>query len=584
MMEHTVGDDRPAGQPWWPVIRVGTVLLLFALFGLLLTGMITDPDIWWHLAHGRWLWEHRAFPAADPFGVAGTPPASTLHTNFAFRQYWLAQLIYYGLYASGGLTALILLRALLGTALFAASYLLTRRAGAGTLSALILVSLSGAVVVREIGYLTDRPQLWTSLFAVVAVGLLMVLWSNLHGGYLVGDLLITIALLGGLLERRFPPRFWLTGIGALLASGLNPSGFSAAAVVARTVFDPRMRFSVQSMVESQSLLSHGGPWAIIRSMPALMVLTLMTAASFLPAFRRSGRMRSDRLLLFLVLLCLAVWEIRHLIYLATLAPVIVAGNLREPAGRHPRWRLPARAATLLLAAGLAWWLAVNGLGATALATPRPYDVSCDGAVDFIARTKLAGNLFDDYRNGGYLIWRLAPFIRPLVDGRNLSPQAFADYKTAMEQPFLRPSPNDDFRYTAILDRYRIDLVLIPGCDRDLGTIIPLALALLKDTRWGLVYADTSILLFVRDTPANRPVLESHLLPERAAYDHLAARARAASRSTHGRRLPEWQLTMAIAAAGTGNIEQALGWLDRYLAAVPGDKQAAEFRRSLLARL
>src|SRR4051794_21814348 len=34
-------------------------------------GPVVDPDIWWHLAAGRWILEHRTVLTVDPFFTAG---------------------------------------------------------------------------------------------------------------------------------------------------------------------------------------------------------------------------------------------------------------------------------------------------------------------------------------------------------------------------------------------------------------------------------------------------------------------------------------------------------------------------------
>src|SRR5450432_1073502 len=61
---------------------------------------LADGDLWWHLAAGRELVRTRAFLMTDPFsaGAAGRPWVDV---------HWLFQLATYGLYALGGLRAVV---------------------------------------------------------------------------------------------------------------------------------------------------------------------------------------------------------------------------------------------------------------------------------------------------------------------------------------------------------------------------------------------------------------------------------------------------------------------------------------------
>src|SRR5579864_5141796 len=42
-----------------------TALRMIRKFGVL------DPDIWWHMATGRWMLQHHALPVNDPFSTYG---------------------------------------------------------------------------------------------------------------------------------------------------------------------------------------------------------------------------------------------------------------------------------------------------------------------------------------------------------------------------------------------------------------------------------------------------------------------------------------------------------------------------------
>src|SRR5471032_1629691 len=79
--------------------RSETFLLrdLSVLALLLFTALapIRSQDYFWHLATGRWIVEHHALPAVDPFGIASA------RTEWIDGE-WLFQVLLYWTYAAGG--------------------------------------------------------------------------------------------------------------------------------------------------------------------------------------------------------------------------------------------------------------------------------------------------------------------------------------------------------------------------------------------------------------------------------------------------------------------------------------------------
>lgn len=84
-------------------------VFILAITALYLFRPFFDPDFYWHLKTGEWIWQHSALPYQDPFGVAPnpTPPPETI---FILTSYWLHQSILYLCYACGGGAGLVLFR------------------------------------------------------------------------------------------------------------------------------------------------------------------------------------------------------------------------------------------------------------------------------------------------------------------------------------------------------------------------------------------------------------------------------------------------------------------------------------------
>src|SRR5574342_336246 len=91
-----------------PGVSVLAIVFMACVFLLALT-KIEDTDVWTHLSFGRWIWEHKAIPAEDPFITASKP--------FPYNN-WFFGLVYYLAYLFFDLYGVILLKALIVTVIF----------------------------------------------------------------------------------------------------------------------------------------------------------------------------------------------------------------------------------------------------------------------------------------------------------------------------------------------------------------------------------------------------------------------------------------------------------------------------------
>src|SRR4030042_3372711 len=74
-----------------------TLLLLF-IFNVFAVD-IWDPDFWWHLKTGEYIYQTRALPEKDPFAFTSLPK-DPLHPEskrirFILNQYWLSWVTFY---------------------------------------------------------------------------------------------------------------------------------------------------------------------------------------------------------------------------------------------------------------------------------------------------------------------------------------------------------------------------------------------------------------------------------------------------------------------------------------------------------
>jgi len=119
-------------------------------------------DLFWHLASGRWILEHRALPATDPFRFTSEAAPWVDHE-------WLFQIVARFVETLAGMDGLVVLRAATVVLLAAVVLLSIRRSGAPVPGAVIVVA--AAVLLARPRFMV-RPELFSLIALAVLLGLL----------------------------------------------------------------------------------------------------------------------------------------------------------------------------------------------------------------------------------------------------------------------------------------------------------------------------------------------------------------------------------------------------------------------------
>ncbi len=220
----------------------GLALLAVAEAGLAITD---SDDFWWGMAAGRLISQDLAIPRVDVF-------SHTFAQQPWINPEWLTHVLFYNVYAHLGENWIVYLRLALVAATFAVALRLCV-ARSGSVSVSLLAVAAGAWVCRP--FLDARPQLFTFLYSIVLLYILhlfrrrgrnllylipvvMLVWTQQHGGYFFGLLVLIGNLLAEsgkrLLHLPSEPLSWrrigTLGV-AILASAaamwINPWGHRA---------------------------------------------------------------------------------------------------------------------------------------------------------------------------------------------------------------------------------------------------------------------------------------------------------------------------------------------------------------------
>ncbi len=162
-------------------VETASVIIFFAVFVLCLSKPIVDPDVFWHLETGEWIWQHKTLPDKDPFSFTQEPSQYETSTwvSFVLKQYWLGQLMMYGFYHLGGFYGIVAFRCLIYMGIGLILYHWMGRIGVSRINRLVFLM---PMVYFSSQWLGERPNNLSFLFAVIVVYLLEDLKKILETG------------------------------------------------------------------------------------------------------------------------------------------------------------------------------------------------------------------------------------------------------------------------------------------------------------------------------------------------------------------------------------------------------------------
>jgi hypothetical protein len=508
--------------------RLFIVLSLAAIGYAFLAGLrtLSEFDLGWQLATGRWIVEHGEIPSTDVFSymASGQPWIYPVGSGLLFYGAYLighdAILSWLAAIACAGTIALTLRRGSAVTAILAilaiAPIAIRIRPRADMFTVVLFAAFLSLLWQQ---HQSGRARLWL-------LPILMAAWVNLHLGFVAGLALI-LGYLGiealELIRRDRRPAVlarlrhaWPWLIASFGATLLNPWGWGIFRALARQ--EGAMAAHAQWIPEWGSAQLNGTvlseALSLRNSGGAFHLMLLIAAATILVALPR-------RQIGAAVLLGGAAFlAVRHIRFeaLFSIVLVIVGGSVLSAALAA----LPAKIRQTKPAAGLALGtacaaLVLAGLRSADLIGDRAYLASTDlgsfgtglswwfpeRAAAFIERENLPGHLFNSYNVGGYLTWRLGERYPDYIDGRAIpfGPQLFERNRALMATP---PNSPEWQREEALHD---IDVIIVPLGRYSGLRAFPVLRQFCESDHWPPVYLDEVSAIFVRRRPETESLIE-----------------------------------------------------------------------------
>ncbi len=290
--------------------RIVLGLLLFTAFvaGAWVAGAaLHDPDTCWLLGLGRWMVEHKAIPDIDPFSwTFATEEAKGRH--FILYQ-WLSELIFYLSTLSGGLLTLLMLTAVTVVTAFISlpiGYVVKREAPFLAGIAVVFIGLMAGSF-----HFLCRPEIFSYLFTAIFLQVLhyarvaaamenqrifriafiltplMILWANMHTGFVTGISIIGACLLGAILGHLFLREngkplankpliveLALALLGTILATLVTPYGLRLWAYIPDLFGSPINKYIVELRPLSWAAMKEVTYWPYLALCMGVIVLVL----------------------------------------------------------------------------------------------------------------------------------------------------------------------------------------------------------------------------------------------------------------------------------------------------------------------
>jgi hypothetical protein len=349
----------------------------------------------------------------------------------------------------------------------------------------------------------------------------MILWANVHGGYILGIMLICLYLGGNVFMRIFEPgsgvehnriirRLSIILALSLLGACVNPHG-------------PMILYFPFHLVGREFIMDNVQEWLSpdFHKNITFEIMMVFFIIVFVMSKRRPNVFEGGAALM---MLHMSLYSARYIPLMALIVTPAIAPRVQEVITDLAVWagarhniirRISGRVGRVVDNTtkmenrfGGVFWVTVVGAVCVYMAynggrlgdrqymdyrhKPERFPVD---AVEFVLENGIQGRMFNNDGWGGYIIYRTHAGYKVFFDGRSDM------YGVEFMKEFLQVS-RARLRYEEVLDKYEVDWVLF-------NANTPICRLLESSGDWKLVYADTTANILLRDTPANRPLIEKY---------------------------------------------------------------------------
>jgi hypothetical protein len=433
------------------VFLISSACVYYLLNAPLLLG---HYDLGWHLAAGDLIREKGSIPFQDPWSF-------TSGGRQWFNLSWLWDVFASVIFQHANFGGLTLFVVVCGAAIVGYLASICLSGGASAIAVCISV-LSACLLYPAFAaypniYLAASPNICTMLFCVIFYGeclkrtrrvfllpAIMILWANLHGGFLLGMFIVGIFSGVALLRRDWVnfKIYSVVGCGCFIATFINPLGWHIYEGVTATLG----HFAQANITEWRPYYRN---ITLPGSVPGIVYILLFIGFEL----RHRGSCPIEARLLSWLFLFLGFYQFRYLAFFFIFSAVPLALNVDRLLPKQPN---NFRFDRSLLVAGMVVACALPLVYmkiSPALGLP---EMLSEQDVQYLETHFPHARLLNHWNFGGILIFRTRGAIPVFVDGRSATA-----YPDALLRDYFKlgRSEVDETAWDTVLEKYQIDTVL-----------------------------------------------------------------------------------------------------------------------------
>ncbi len=549
------------------VIKILIISLFFLFVFSSYMKPLTDPDTSWHVKTGEYIYVNKTIPQEDPFSYA--EDEIQFVGKFILSQYWFAQVFYHLIYSSYGTLGLVLLGAATLTGIIALLWSLLKEKGfyvsmllAGGFAFLILLDFTGI-----------RPQMFTFLFAAITIFLLekykeqksgkylawlpliMLVWANIHGGFIYGVVVMLIYLFSEYmtlflknksitlpsepLSKKQIQYFSIICIVSIAISLINPNTYKAFLYA----FTTHNKDLFSRIAEYQSPI---GLWNMGTSTILMSRYWIYTFIMVILLIIFVKRRDITPVLLILFATSLTFMSIRYIPLFAIVATAVFRYIPFKPTkSMSGKAEYAAKIITALVLGGLLFYShPFKGYGYYQYSNSHHYAVS---AANFLKKNNITGNIIASYNKSSFLLLQLFPDSRIYADSRWISEARYTkglrlegefDSATTRLAEINKLIPkgigtitvnkgaqdNDILtgreQWRNMLEEMKAEIIVYEGMNMFSGNIYTIILRLIQEDDWKLIYADGNAMIFIKDIEKYKEIINKFNKSKKVVFDQI----------------------------------------------------------------
>jgi hypothetical protein len=473
--------------------RIQDIFFISIFVAVLLLGqrmLNLDGDFPRHLLTGKYILENRTIPTTELFIY---PYLN--HPNVSHSSEWLSDVIFYTIYLYTGLAGVVAFCAVLLASTF--TFIYNKLSTRLSLRIPVLIIIAWGAAATSLNWVT-RPHL-ISMF-MMAIWLIwaddlrrgekiplwrfpvfMLLWSNLHGEFIAGILVLFAYSVGWVIDYLLDPastslsvgkNLWLALFLSMLVSLINPGGVGPWVGILGFVNN---QYLMSRMLEANS--------PNFQSAEMRVLLGLLAFSVFLLAIKKN-KLSAAQGLLLAGFSAMSLMAVRNIHLYGIVAPFVLAETLDETRNirlierlemtlRNVEDRLRGIFWPVITVICLSAFVITNSTMQKFLQFSQPmFPVQ---AVEWLEKNPQQGRMFNDLDWGGYLALHLWPAQLTFIDSMaDVTGDVTLQYETAITLA-------DGWQ--KIFEQHNIEWVIIESKS-------PLAQTLENEYHWQVLYRDT----------------------------------------------------------------------------------------------